>query len=86
MTNQELLTIIIALGGLILTVGIALAGFILAQSLTTRSERHDIRNQIGELRDCMAHLEGLLEGLCEAITRQPVARAPRFCSTKSWAG
>jgi len=29
--------------------------------------------QIGELRERMAHLEGLLEGLREAITRRNVA-------------
>lgn len=73
MTNQQLLTIIVSLGGLILTVGIALAGFILAQARTTRSELQDIRNQIGELRERMAHLEGLLEGLREAVTRRNVA-------------
>ena len=73
MTNQQLLTIIISLGGLILTVGIALAGFILSQSRTVRSELQDIRHQIGELRERMAHLEGLLEGLREAITRRNVA-------------
>ena len=32
MSNQQLLTIIISLGGLILTVALALAGVILAQS------------------------------------------------------
>jgi len=73
MTNQQLLTIIISLGGMILTVGIALAGFILAQARTTRSELQYIRNQIGELRERMAHLEGPLEGLREAITRRNVA-------------
>ena len=73
MTNQQLLTIIISLGGLILTVGIVLAAFILAQARPTRSGLQDIRNQIGELRERMAHLGGLLEGLREAITRQPVA-------------
>ena len=36
-------------------------------------ERTDLRNQIGELRERMAHLEGLLEGLREAITRRNVA-------------
>ena len=57
-----------------------LAGLILAQSRAIRSElreaareRTELRNQIGELRERMAHLEGLLEGLREAITRQPVS-------------
>ena len=73
MTNQQLLTIIISLGGLILTVGIALAGLILAHARTNRSGLKDIRNQIGGLRERMAHLEGLLEGLLKAIIRRNVA-------------
>ena len=44
MTNQQLLTIIISLGGLTLTVTVALAGLILAQSRAVRSELRDIRN------------------------------------------
>ena len=64
-------------GGLILTVALALAGLILVQARATRSEVRDIRErmdvQIGELRERMAHLGGLLEGLREAITRQPAA-------------
>ena len=38
MTNEQLLTIILSLGGLILTVSLALAGLILAQSRSIRSE------------------------------------------------
>ena len=53
MVNQHL----ISLGNLILTVGIALAGFILAQARTTRSKLQHIRNQLGKLRESMAHLE-----------------------------
>ena len=59
----------------IVTVGVALAGLILTGS---RGLRQDMRrlderisgleSQIGELRERMAHLEGLLEGLREAIT------------------
>ena len=59
----------------IVTVGVALAGVILTSS---RGLRQDMRrlderiggleSQIGELRERMAHLEGLLEGLREAIT------------------
>ena len=59
----------------ILAVGVALAGLILTSS---RGLRQDMRRlderisgleyQIGELRERMAHLEGLLEGLREAIT------------------
>jgi len=35
--------------------------------------RKHVDTQIGELRERMAHLEGLLEGLREAITRRNVA-------------
>ena len=35
--------------------------------------RIHVDTQIGELRERMAHLEGLLVGLREAITRQPAA-------------
>ena len=59
----------------IVTVGVALAGVILTSS---RGLRQDMRrlderisgleSQIGELRERMEHLEGLLEGLREAIT------------------
>ena len=59
----------------IVTVGVALAGVILTSS---RGLRQDMRrlderisgleSQIGELRERMAHPEGLLEGLREAIT------------------
>ncbi len=59
---------------------LVLAGLILAQSRAIRSElreaareRTELRNQIGELPERMAHLEGLLEGLREAITRRNVA-------------
>lgn len=73
MTNEQLLTIIVS-------IIVPLGGLILAQSRAIRSElqtaareRTELRNQIGELRERMAHLEGLLEGLREAITRQPAA-------------
>ena len=59
----------------IVTVGVALAGVILTSS---RGLRQDMRrlderisgleSQIGELRERMAHLEGLLEGFRESIT------------------
>ena len=43
----------------------------LNRRLESRMDR--IESQIGELRERMAHLEGLLEGLREAITRRNVA-------------
>ena len=33
-----------------------------------RQDIKDLRGEVGELRERMAHLEGLLEGLREAIT------------------
>ena len=68
----------------IVSVGAALAALIIAQSRSLRRdlfarmdrmEAHskELRVQIGDLRERMAHLEGLLEGLREAITRTRVA-------------
>ena len=57
----------------ILAMGVALAGVILT---ATRGLRQDINNlcgEVGELRERMAHLEGLLEGLREAITVRATA-------------
>ena len=62
----------------IVMVGVALAGVILAsvrgvrQDMTRLESRLDgkieaLSTQLGELRERMAHLEGLLEGLREAI-------------------
>ena len=48
-----------------LAVGVTLAGLILTSS---RGLRQAMQAQIGELRERMAHLEGLLEGLRGAIT------------------
>ena len=66
----------------IVAVGAALAGLILTSSRGLRQDmarlesRLDgkiggLESQIGELRERMAHLEGLLEGLREAITGRP---------------
>ena len=68
----------------ILGVGVALAGLILtsvrglrqdmqAQIGGLRGEIGEIRAEIGKLRERMAHLEGLLEGLREAITGRATA-------------
>lgn len=80
MSNEQPLTIIVSIG----SATIALAGLILFQARATRSELQDIRSELhsglrepaqerGQLRERMAHLEGLLEGLREAITRRNVA-------------
>ena len=71
---------IVSIMGITITVGIALAGMILSgQSAARRNmEILDVRLAAlekgqGELRERMAHLEGLLEGLREAITRSRAA-------------
>ena len=42
----------------------------------TRSEFKTVREVIGGLRERMAHLQGLIEGLREAITGRRVAEDP----------
>ena len=51
----------------IIAVGIALAGLILTGQRSIRREIGDLRTDLTALRERMAHLEGLLEGLREAI-------------------
>ncbi len=50
-----------------------IVGFMLYLNRRLESRLDRMESQIGELRERMAHLEGLLEGLREAITRQPAA-------------
>ena len=56
----------------IVVVGVALAGVILTSLRGTEArlgaQIKDLRGEVGELRERMAKLEGLLEGLREAIT------------------
>ena len=66
MSNEQLLT-------LIASILIPLGSLILVQARASRPDMKELRGAIGELRERMAHLEGLLEGLREAITRQPAA-------------
>ena len=66
MSNEQLLT-------LIASIVIPLGSLILVQARTTRQDMKELRGEIGDLRERMAHLEGLLEGLREAITRRNVA-------------
>ncbi len=49
------------------TVGVALAGVILTSARGVRQDIHELRGEVGALRERMAHLEGLMEGLREAI-------------------
>ena len=51
----------------IVTVGVALAGVILASVRGVRQDINELRGEVGTLRERMAHLEGLMEGLREAI-------------------
>ena len=51
----------------IVTVGVALAGVILTSARGVRQDINELRGELGTLRERMAHLEGLLEGLREAI-------------------
>ena len=68
----------------IIGVGVALASLILASQRSLRKEITEVRSDLGKqitavrsdatlLRERMAHLEGLLEGLREAITRDRAA-------------
>ena len=61
----------------IVAVGVALAGVILTSLRGTEArlgaQIKDLRGEVGELRERMAHLEGLLEGLREAITGRAAA-------------
>lgn len=50
-----------------------IVGFMLYLNRRLESRMDRMESQIGELRERMAHLEGLLEGLREAITRRNVA-------------
>ena len=57
----------------IVSVGATLAGLILTGQRALRGEIAELHDQIGGLRERMAHLEGLLEGLREAISGRRVA-------------
>ncbi len=57
----------------IVSVGVALAGLILTGQRAMRQEIATLREDLAALRERMAHLEGLLEGLREAITRERAA-------------
>ncbi len=52
----------------IVAVGMSLGGLVLTGQRATRTELVALRTELVALRERMAHLEGLLEGLREAIT------------------
>ena len=60
----------------IISASIALAGLILNRQNSLRREIGGLRKEINDLRECMARLEGLMEGLREAITGHRVAGDP----------
>ena len=81
--SMESITIIVT----VISVSIALAGLIITGQNSLRREMREQREEmqaefkitreaIGHLRERMAHLEGLIEGLREAITGRRVAEGP----------
>ena len=62
--SVELISVLVA----VLAIGASLAVVILTSNRGLRKDIKDLRGEVGELRERMAKLEGLLEGLREAIT------------------
>lgn len=69
----ELISVLVT----IVAVGIALAGLFLTTVRGLRQEMRDLRghmgridSHIGELRERMAHVEGLLKGLRDSLARR----------------
>lgn len=74
--SGEILTILgvgIALGGLLYTSMARLETRLGGRISALEGRIHGLEAQIGELRERMARLEGLLEGLREAITGRAAA-------------
>ena len=57
----------------IIAVGVAIGGLVLTGQRALRQDIAGLRQDVLQLRERMAHLEGLLEGLREAIGARPVA-------------
>ena len=66
----------IAIISVIISASIALAGLILNGQSNIRKEIGGLSKEINDLRERMARLEGLMEGLREAITGRRVAEDP----------
>ena len=86
--SMEFIAIIIT----IISVSIALAGLIITGQNSLRREMREqreemhaefkiMRDAIASLRERMAHLEGLIEGLREALTGRRVAEDPEAYKT-----
>ena len=52
----------------ILAVGVALAGLTLTGLRSVRIELHDVRADVGDLRECIVRLEGLFEGFIRNVS------------------
>ncbi|MYK47939.1 MAG: hypothetical protein F4029_17115 [Gammaproteobacteria bacterium] len=57
----------------VISVGVALAGLMLTGLRAVRVEVHDLRNDVGDLRERMARLEGLFEGFTGRTRSEPSA-------------
>ena len=55
----------------VISVGVALAGLMLTGLRAVRVEVHDLRNDVGDLRERMARLEGLFEGFTGRTRSEP---------------
>ena len=89
--STELIAIL-GVGITIVGVGVTIVGVILNGQRSQRADIKDLRKEtqaefkatreeIGGLRERMAHLEGLIESLREAITGRRVAEGPGQYST-----
>ena len=75
-TLRHVMTITLAVISIIFTillVGVGLAGLILNGQREFKREFEALRAEVVMLRERMAHLEGLLEGLRESITNRRAA-------------
>ena len=66
----------------IISASIALAGLILNGQNNLSKEIDGLRKEINDLRERMARLEGLMEGLREAITGRRVAEDHGECGAE----
>ena len=64
---------LIGLAGTLAVVGIGFAGLIMNGQRRTDAAIAELRASISELRERMAHLEGLLEGLRDTIAHNRAA-------------
>lgn len=57
----------------VLAVGVALAGMIVAGQRATAAQIAELRRDVGDRRERVARLEGLLEGLRDAVAGRQAA-------------